>query len=818
MTTVSGHDRVIVTVDLRDTDPATLTGRRFAEVQAERVPGGDPRRVDFSRVILVDDTAALARNHEVYAHILDSHVDVSIVCLAVGQGPGDDATVALRRPFQLGPPKAATLWIGDVHGIGWQMESTQADYVHFPGDDQGGAAVRTPWALTEILSLPQIFDRVVEAVGHMPGAAACPGTRVVRSETDPDVLADAQIAAIRRLTEPGNGTADADLASLTIPRVQPGGPGQPQGHVGDVIQPGGEVDRMYQRCRRAAHDATASARRVADPRWLLSGDGGSVRGAFSRLADALADFSATIDQTLDWADPRTGFNSGHLDQLEHLGISISRSQSVRSGRTVDALREFALKALDRQRSLPRVADLLRDMSDQAVPQGTETYRDRLAVICPGSGLRRLRRPPALLAAAGSPVLLAATFAVGLLAGLWPVPGAVCAVIAVLGVAGAAIWTAARAAAITGPDGRGTWRFVLSQLAVGIAGAGAGVALTRLITLPVPAAPSGAVLGTVLTLVFAVILAMLWWLVAAGRWTSALRVAQLAKATDGIRALVAETAREEWQRAEDRGATSDYARVLAGIVEDIAAGLQAHAADLPGPGARGPSGPVRPPKHHQVVHDLVVIDICDAVADVLSRLSTMLGSSSLVSVDGATVRRELTAILLLYDAHLATVGLQEPPPFGRESQQRPLLVKSLMERATDLQELMRSGVQDGHIIQLCAPEQLTLLETDPASAELIRFAPQAAQESVTTPFAVRPGRMARDHPVDWTVASSMAGLLRLVPLRASAVQEVWPASERLLNGSATDHYPGFPDDGDWTDVVAGDEWQSPATGQDGAAGE
>ena len=358
--------------------------------------------------------------------------------------------------------------------------------------------------------------------------------------------------------------------------------------------------------------------------------------------------------------------------------------------------------------------------------------------------------------------------------------------------------------------------MLSQLAAGIAGAGTGVALSQLITLPVPAAPSGAALGAGLTLALIVVLAMLWWRAAARRWIAALRVTKLVRAMDGIRALVAETAWQEWQRAEERSATSDYARVMAGIVEDIAAGLQSRSADLPGHATHGSSGPERPPKHHQAVHDLVFIDLCDAVADVLSRLCALLVSSNLVPVDGAMVRRELTASLVRYDTHLTTVGLQEPPPFGRASPSRPLLVKALMERATDLQELMRSGVEDAHIVQHCAPEQLMLLETDPASAELIRFAPQAAQESVSTPFLVRAGRAAHDHPVDWTVASSMAGLLRLVPLRASAVQEVWPASGRLLAGDGG--YRGFPDEGDQTGVTAGDEWQYPATGQDGAAGE
>jgi hypothetical protein len=774
MTSATDLDRVILTIDLRDTDPAKLTRRRFSEVQAERAPDGDARRVDFGRVILIDDAAGLTAHHEVYAHILDSHVDVSLLCLAIGPGPEDDPTVAVRRPFQVGPPKAATLWVGDLYGIGWRMESTQADQVHFPGQVAEADALS---GILEVLRLPQIFDRVLDVVGSMPGGAACPGIRVFRGDIDPYLLADAQRAAIRRLTDPGSG-AD-DLLPSADARHLFDAPGQQPSRISDVIRPGGMVDEMFKRCRRAGHDAVLAVGRMTGPRGLFRVEAASVRAAFGRLADALSEFTEAVSRALDWADPRTGFEDVHREQLDQLGIELTRARPAGTAYALEALDELTLTALDRCRSLPAIAERLRGEADKAVPQGTGPYLDRLNRICSADMLSRLRTPPAFLPSSPSPGLLVATFVVCLLSGLWPRPVALCGSIAVLGVLLGIAWLRSRAAPIAAASARAGWRFALSQLAAALAGSLCGVGLSRVFKLPGPAGLIGVGVGAGTTVVLVLALILLWWSALGRRWSASMRLIRLSGTADALRALVAEVARDEWQVAEERVAVSDYARIMAGIMDDAADGLRSYAAGLPDPDSHGHAGGRRH-DYDQVSQDLALYDLADAVADTVRRIAATLDAGRLTMVDGATVQHELTAALSTYRGHLAAAGLHERPPFGRASEQRSALVRSLMERGSDMQELSRSDVRDERIIQLCAPEQLMLLETQAATAELIKFAPRAAQDFVGVAFGRRAtaGAGTQGRPIEWTAASPVVGVVRLVPLRASAVCEVWPATEDI----------------------------------------
>ena len=179
MTAGAEVDRVIVSIDLRKIDPADALSRPFYRLQAEHGPGGEGQHVDFSRVILVDRAGQLMEHDEVYAHVLDSHLDVSMICVAIG-APDGDPTVAIRRPQQLGLQKAAILWVGDLDGIGWRMNSTLANQVNLPANGTASDPDRLPAELLVVLTIPQVFDEVIDLVADMPGNVASPGTRTIR--------------------------------------------------------------------------------------------------------------------------------------------------------------------------------------------------------------------------------------------------------------------------------------------------------------------------------------------------------------------------------------------------------------------------------------------------------------------------------------------------------------------------------------------------------------------------------------------------------------------------------------------------------------
>jgi hypothetical protein len=788
VTTTTDLDRAIVTIDLRTSDPAKLIRRRFSEVQAERVPDGDSRRVDFRRVILLDDAVKLTAHHEVYAHILDSHVDISLLCLAIGPGQQGDSTVALRRPFQLGPPKAATLWVGDEYGIGWRMESTQADQVYIPAQAGESDALL---GMLEALRLPQIFDRVVEMASSMSGGAACPGIRLFHGDIDPFVLVDAQRAAIRRLTDPGSGIDD--LIRSADPRPPSGPPGPSSSHASDAIRPGGTVDEMYKRCRRAGRDAAVVVGRMTRARALFRHDAAPTGSAFGKVADALSEFSDAIERALDWANPQTGFEDVHREQLDQLGIEVGRPEPAGTKRTLEDLDKLVLTALERGQPLPAVAERLRGEADKTVPQGTGPYLDRLHRICGKDMLASIRKLPAFLSSPPSPGLLAATFAVCLLSGLWPTPIALCGAIALVGVVAGAGWLLSRATLISPLAARVGWRFALLQAAAALAGSSCGVALSRVFPLPAPTGPVGAAIGVAATLVLVLALVTLWWAAVGRRWSASIRLHRVMGAADLLRALIAEAAREEWRVAEERIAVSNHARVLAGIMDDATEGLRSYEAGLPDP--YDPERPRQQRRHDSdnVSQELVLSDLGDAVAETVRRIVVRLDNGSLTTADKATVQDELAAVLSIYRVHLATAGLHEPPPFGRESERRSSLVRSLMERGSDMQDLIRSDVRDEHITQLCAPEHLMLLETAATAAELIKFAPRAAQAFTTNTTGGHMVSEGASRPIEWTTASPIVGVVRLVPLRASAVSEEWPTSKHTPRTGRTPEADG--DDGE-----------------------
>jgi hypothetical protein len=763
--------RMIAVIDVQDVGPATaLTAARFRELQARQAPGGDPKRVDFTRVVLLDDIGDYASHHDAYVQILDFRVKISLLCVVIGQGSHADSAVALRRPYQLRGPKAATLWVGDRDGIDWRMDSSQAEAVYPCLLDPRGPYRGLARDFVESLRTQEVFDEVLKGVGKMPGAAASPGTYVSRDDVDPTAISQAQRAAAKRLagTSPPPG---ARAPTMEPERLLPGRAGSAA--PADPVLAGGELDQLYQRSQRAVNEVVSAAAHLAWPGKLLAGDGGRARSALARLAKAMPELVAAIASTLEEVDPREAFDATQADELHSRGIELKPPRPQDPPVAVDALSELTVTALDQGQPLGVIAGLLRDLADRLVPEGTQPYLARLRRICPEAALGRLTSPPSILAGALSGWLLAWTVLGGLLAGLWPAPLALSGVLYVLGAIGVAAMIRSRAATVARAVGPTGWRFVGAQSAAAVAGAGCGIAVSRIAALPTPSGP--AAIGAGIAVVLVVVLMSVEWSVLIRRWVRASGLSGLPRVVKALRGLVTEAATQEWELAAERRAASDFARIMAGMVDDVAAGLKSHAADaLHGqdqPGAWAAEEAGQPDAGRQdEIQTLVLLDLSAVAATVLSQLFTALGAGRLVTVDAETVRRPLEAQLAVYAEHLAAVGIYEPPPFERGSRQRPALVDSLLERSVRLEQLIWSDVQDDRIVQLCAPEHLALLEVDPTAAELIKFFPQSGQEVAGRTLSLS---AAQSSDIQWSPASGISGLLRLVPLRPGAVEEVWP---------------------------------------------
>lgn len=777
MTPGGGTSRLILVIDLRTEGLATLTSGRFSEVQAARAPSGNAQWVDFRRVIMVDRASELTAHGDVFSHVLNSHIDVSILCVAVGAPPADDPTIALRRPYQLGPPKVATLWIGDVYGIGWQTGSMLADSVNMPKGDSAAAADQVPHELLEILGLPQVFDHVVHSVAAMPGAAASPGFRTIRGEITRDVLADAERSAIRQFT----GT---DNAVIDLPEDFDGGPEKSLsargGRSHEVIRPGGRVDELHQRARKAGQQATAVMRRISRPEALLGAEGDNARGALSSFADALTELTDLAAWVLDHVDTSTGFDAGHRQDLDELGIEVGEPRTAETEHNIEVLTGRTLDAIDQLQPLPALADRLREASERFRPAGTASYRSRLKQVCPPDLIAALRKPPPLIT--GSPVgkLLATTVAAGLVSSLWP-PHYLLGGISIVLAAVVAFRIMVRAARITPLRRSSAAAFFTGHMVAAALGAVVGTAIALAARLPA----SGLIweaIGVAVTIALPVVVGLLYWRTLSGRWWGALHVTRLFSMPEIIRGLIGDVARNEWREAAARAVVFNHARALASSLADSAEAIRQHAINPPAAGAGTRRTPRRHADHDQVSQELVMIDLAAAVATVVERFTEANEPHGLASVDGQAIKRDVSGLLDEYVVHLSAAGLPEPPSFTRPSERRALLVESLMERGTELRDAIRTTVTDERITQLCAPEHLTLLETDTRQIDLLRFAPRSAESFLNSQ---RPITTGAERPVIWTRASSVAGVLRLVPLRSGAVRSVMSKTPDADSGGLSD---------------------------------
>jgi hypothetical protein len=767
MARAGNRDRVIVTVDLRKVDPAAVTSRRFADLQAEQVPDGDPRQVDSSRVVLLDNAADLVAHDEVYAHILDSHVNLSIICLAIGPPAHDDPTIALRRPYQLGPPNVALLWLSDLAGIGWEMESTQAGFVNIAGQAVSG---ELPYGLLEVLSLPQVFDRVLELAGTMGGATASPGIRVLRGDVPPEILAAAQRSAVQQLTEPPISAMHLRASFDPGGLVRQRGPGPESGRTASVIQRGSPFDETCERGRRASRDAGTAVTRLTRLSGISGPNPDPARRMLREFADSLEELREQVVTILEIADPLTGFDAAHRDRLGQLGVRLDPPGPEAPTRMVEILASQAMGAIDQHQSLPDVAGRLRDESNALVPHGMTAFIERARRSCPPEALARLRKPPQFLAGIAPFGVLAATFLACLLSGAWPRPQGLSAILAFLGTAIVALRLISRAAAVSAVPERARGPFFASMMAASVTGAGIGWAVSGAVRVSAGVGP-GIAIGAAVPLVLLTILAPVAWRALGRDWADRLQLGRLLGVPALLHNLVADVAMNEWRLMQERMTASDLAGAVAGMVDDAAASLRAYAGTLPA------AGPVKRLSHEQdqVSQGIALIDLSAAISTTLGQLIASWGPAGLMAVDAVIVKDEVAATLSGYRRHLATIGLQEPPWFARGVREREGFVKSLIERGTTMRDLFNSGVTDEQIMQLCAPDHLSLLEVAARSAELIRFAPRAAQPFLGTasPAGSPPSApgVGREHPIVWTSASPVSGVLRLVPLRPGTVREV-----------------------------------------------
>ncbi|WNM31551.1 hypothetical protein RKE30_14600 [Streptomyces sp. Li-HN-5-11] len=812
----TNDDQLVVCIDLRHELAEVMDPQALDERFRDAMRDAHVRSADVSRVLVIDTVASLVRHHVAYERLCSNSLVATLLCLAVGPLPGPEERV-FSLPSQLRPPMAATLWIGDVRGIGWrpgQARSLSLTDTDIPADDITGLE-----PLIDLLRVVEVFDETVAALGELPSAVASPALRLLVHEVPEEDLMRAQLQALDACvsppdalrTGPGPGGALDVLAGYVPPEDL---------SVEDCLPESSLLREAHWRGVERLNEANEAMESLASWRGMLmpGGPAGDAVRAVREAGHALADYRDSIEQTFEWADGRAGLNADGRDHLAQMGIQLPPVPGTRPDQVGAELRTQVVLRLRRRRPLPEIVSWLREFAGRAVATGSAAQLDRLRRACPDALLDTLLEPPP--PSADSDVARPAAW------------GAAASLLAAVGPSG--VWGALAVMVLLGLGAvraAGSPRRVSAATAGALAGAclaGGAVGL-GLRTLPVPGWIDAPLL--VLTVLAAALSARSLWTATVRQWRTDTGLAEATDAVDRLGEVLDQGVLQHWLLADARAAASDQAKALAHLVQSVCGTLAEFAEQLGrrarpawesasrGTGRTGPSGGRGGStfaveyvgQAGQALRATLVGDVTDLVAEVLAPYwEVVLRDPS--SAASLPVVPRTDELMHAYQQQLARAGTTPPPPFASASDDRPDPATLV---GVDLRRIVDVLLPDsrGEALQLCSPDQLRMLDRAPAAARSFGFVPQAMQgafwkamvnSSASGNEQAGRSRAAEGMPggeragqaaavpvglpeIVWTASGRFAGLLRLVPLSSGAVRPVWP-EETDIAGPARDASP------------------------------
>ncbi|MCM1974660.1 hypothetical protein [Streptomyces sp. G1] len=817
----STDDRLVVCINLRDDRTDVTDPRALEALFRHAMREAHVRSADVSRVLVIDSVDTLPAHHAAYERLCSNPLVGNLLCLAVGELPGPDERV-LSVPAQLRPPVAATLWIGDVRGIGWrpgQAGSLSLTDTDIAADDLAGLE-----PLIELLRVAEVFDEAMATLSDLPGAVASPALRLLVHEVPEQDLIRAQLHALDACVSPPDELRSGPAPGGALDVLT--GDVQPEDLSVEECLPEGSVLRQ-------AHWRTAEALgRLNDRLDVLAGWRGLLRAgdpaddvvqSAREAGYALADYRDAIEQTFEWADGRAGLDADGRDHLAQMGVQLPLVPGTRPEEVGEELRRQVVQRLRRRRPLPEIVSWLRDFAGRAAPTGSAAQLDRLHRICPDELLDSLSEPPppAIGTDPVPPALWAATAA--LLAGLSPL--GVWGVLVVLVLLGLGAVRTAGAPRRIPPATAGA--LAVAWLVGGAAGVGLRITAG-------PPVWTGAPL-LVLALLATALSARSLWVAAVRQWRSDACLAEAAEAVERLGDVLDQGVLQHWLLADARAGASDQAKALAHLVQSVCDTLAEFAEQLGrrarptwdsaqrGSGRTGPSGGRGGStfaveyvgQAGEALRTTLAGDITDLVAEVLAPYwEVVLRDPS--SAAALPVVSRTDELMNEYQRQPVQMGTTPPPPFASASADRPdpaTLVGVDLRRIVDV--LLPDSRNEA--LQLCSPDQLRMLDRAPGAARSFGFVPHAMQgafwKAVVSSSGADKGTGGRGDggseapgsprwaargsspdgagmpEIVWTASGRFAGLLRLVPLSTGAVRPVWPGPD--VDGAPAGDHSSFP---------------------------
>ncbi|WP_432078248.1 hypothetical protein [Streptomyces sp. YPW6] len=570
----------VVRLDLRSGAAALATAQAVRDRVAEQLGRAGLPEPDYP-LFLVTDTPAGLTDHQLQYELLSGYRAVGetrILVLLVGSSPGsyaggDEAYLPDRRlvrPTTLRASSTGLVWAGDLRSARTALDRPEPD-------DPASLAV-----LVDLLSVPDVFVRVLEGLRKLPDSVAAPGVRLLEQDLPAEVRDRAWRDALTRFAgeETGSGdpvdiTPDARLPE-PLRALVAGRDARGQGH----RRPDGRVNLAHRACAesldRADEDLLALR---AFPGLLHPARREALESDLRQAREDLDAFRTLVEQALQGGGGAAAPTAEATARLGALGLRVPSADSA-GERVGEGLRELAGTLLGDGLALRSVAQHFTALAGRVEPVPGTALLHRLAdhseeSVNRGSATEYAappRTPGAVLLMAG---------AAGLLGGLWQWPAVLAALVVPVVFVVVAVLGAGRLR-----SGRRTARWPAGPWVTAFAGAVAGAAVAYAADPPLWLGGTGLLVGLGLT---AEAVRRLWrdaadaW--AAGRGTTALRTA-----LDGLDALLAELVREHWA-AEERLYCADAARSVAGMLRATAQAADAQAApETVAPAATGGADP------------------------------------------------------------------------------------------------------------------------------------------------------------------------------------------------------------------------------------
>ncbi|MFJ6492461.1 hypothetical protein [Streptomyces californicus] len=566
----------VIRVDLRSGAEELTSARALRDRVAEQLGRSGLPEPEYPLFLVVDTPAGLT-GHQLAYELLTGYRAVGetrVLVLLVGSSPGsppgeEEAYLPDRRlvrPTTLRASSTGLLWAGDLRSARTALDRPEPD-------DPAALAV-----LVDLLSVPDVFLRVLDDLRKLPDAVAAPGVRLLEQDLPAEVRDRAWRDALSRFAgEDGGSGGPADTtpdARLPEPLrvLVTGSADRRRGH----RLPDGEAHRAHRACaeslERADEDLDALR---AFPGLLHQSRRTAVEEDLRQARESLDAYRDLVERALRSGGGATAPTAEATARLGALGLRVPPADSA-GERVGEGLRDLAGTLLGDGLALRSVAQEFTALAGRVEPVPGTALLHRLADHSEEAVNRRSATEYAAPARTSGATLLLAG-AAGLLGGLWPWPALLTALLVPVLFAAVAVRGARRLR-----SGRRTARWPLGPRVAAVAGAVAGAAVGYVTAPPLWLGGSALLIG----LGLAAEAVRRLWRDAADAWADGRGTRALRTALDGLDALLAELVQEHWA-AEERLYCADAARSVAGMLRATANAAEAQAA----PGSAGPVGPV-----------------------------------------------------------------------------------------------------------------------------------------------------------------------------------------------------------------------------------